>query len=50
MIEDSRADAVVISADLYERADPMLAEITARRHLHVIVTGNARDRTTHRPR
>ena len=43
MIEDSRADAVVISAELYERAYTMLSEITARRHLHVIVTGSAPD-------
>ena len=41
MIEDSRADAVVISGELYARAAPMLAEIQARRHLHVIVTGEA---------
>ncbi len=41
MIEDSRADAVVVSSDLYERTAPMLAEIAARRHLHVIVAGGA---------
>jgi 4-hydroxybenzoate-CoA ligase len=46
MIEDSRADAVVISAELYERARAMLAEITARRHLHVIVTGTVPDEAT----
>ena len=39
MIEDSRADAVVISAELVERIGPMLDEITSRRHLHVIVAG-----------
>jgi 4-hydroxybenzoate-CoA ligase len=37
MIEDSRAEAVVISDDLYDRAAPMLEEITQKRHLHVIV-------------
>ncbi len=37
MIEDSRADAVIISAALLERARPILDEISARRHLHVIV-------------
>ncbi len=41
MIEDSRSEAVVISGELYERAAPMLDEIAARRHLHVIVTGRA---------
>ena len=46
MIEDCRADAVVISAELYDRAYTMLSEITARRHLHVIVTGSAPDQTT----
>jgi 4-hydroxybenzoate-CoA ligase len=39
MIEDSRAAAVVISAELYDRAAPMLAEIAKRRHLHIIVNG-----------
>ncbi len=43
MIEDARADAVVISAELYERAAPMLATITAMRHLHVIVAGRDSD-------
>ena len=43
MIEDSRADAVVISADLLPRARPMLKEIAARRHLHVIVAGGEDD-------
>lgn len=38
MIEDSRADAVVISAALLERARPVLDDIAARRHLHVIVS------------
>ena len=41
MIEDARADAVVISGGLYERAAPMLDQIAAKRHLHVIVTGAA---------
>jgi benzoate-CoA ligase family protein len=45
MIEDSRADAVVISAALYERAAPMLAEIAGRRHLHSIVSGRDSDQT-----
>jgi 4-hydroxybenzoate-CoA ligase len=45
MIEDSRADAVAISADLVERAGPILEEIAARRHLHVIITdGEAGER------
>lgn len=39
MIEDSRSEAVVISAELYERSAGMLAAIAARRHLHIIVTG-----------
>ncbi len=39
MVEDSRADAVVISAELLPRAATVLAEIAARRHLHVIVSG-----------
>ncbi len=38
MIEDSRADAVVISGDLLARARPVLDDISARRHLHVIVS------------
>jgi 4-hydroxybenzoate-CoA ligase len=46
MIEDSRAAAVVISAELYERAAPMLAEIAKRRHLHIIVNGRDSDDTT----
>jgi 4-hydroxybenzoate-CoA ligase len=41
MIEDSRADAVVISAALLDRARPVLDAISARRHLHVIVTDGA---------
>lgn len=41
MIEDSRADAVVISADLLARARPILDDISARRHLHVIVSDGA---------
>jgi benzoate-CoA ligase family protein len=39
MIEDSRASAVVITGELYDKAAPMLAEIQSRRHLHVIVAG-----------
>ncbi len=39
MIEDSRVDAVVISAELMERAAPMLDGIAAQRHLHIIVCG-----------
>src|SRR5262245_9765069 len=46
MIEDSRADAVVISADLLARAHPMLEEAAARRHLHVIVPGGEDDALT----
>jgi 4-hydroxybenzoate-CoA ligase len=46
MIEDSRAAAVVISAELYDRAAPMLAEIAKRRHLHIIVNGRDDDATT----
>jgi 4-hydroxybenzoate-CoA ligase len=40
LIEDSRADAVVISGDLYERAAGMLDEIAKKRHLHVIIAGS----------
>ena len=43
MIEDSRASAVVISAELYERAAPMLEDIQQRRHLHVIVDDQPSD-------
>ncbi len=43
MIEDSRASAVVISSDLYERASGMLDEIQKQRHLHVIVDGRPGD-------
>jgi 4-hydroxybenzoate-CoA ligase len=39
MIEDSRADAVVVSTELFERAAPMLDEIARLRNLHVIVSG-----------
>ena len=39
MIEDSRADAVIISAALYERARPMLEALATRRHLHIVVAG-----------
>ena len=41
MIEDARADAVVIAGELYERAAPMLDAVAAKRHLHVAVTGAA---------
>lgn len=41
MIEDSRAEAVVVSAELVERVSPMLAEIEQRRHLHIIVAGGS---------
>ncbi len=41
MIEDARADAVVIASELYERAAPMLDRIAAKRHLHVVVTGRS---------
>jgi 4-hydroxybenzoate-CoA ligase len=43
MIEDSRAAAVVVSHELYDRAAGMLAEIAASRHLHVIVSGRPDD-------
>ncbi len=39
MIEDSRADAVVVSAELLDLVAPVLDEIGQRRHLHVIVSG-----------
>ena len=42
MIEDARADAVVVSGELYERASATLDAIAAKRHLHVIVTGEAK--------
>lgn len=41
MIEDARAEAVIVSAEIYDKAGPMLAEIAANRHLHIIVTGDA---------
>ena len=41
MIEDSRADAVVVSAELLDRAGPVVEEIAQRRKLHVIVSGGA---------
>jgi 4-hydroxybenzoate-CoA ligase len=41
MIEDSRAKAVVVSADLLERAAPVVEEIRASRPLEVIVSGGA---------
>ncbi|KAB2849507.1 MAG: benzoate-CoA ligase family protein [Hyphomicrobiaceae bacterium] len=40
MIEDSRAEAVVISPELLERAAPALEEVARRRHLHVVVAGD----------
>ena len=43
MIEDSRAAAVVISDELYDRAAPVIEEIQQRRHLHVIVDGRQGD-------
>ncbi len=46
MIEDARADAVVISQELYDRAAPLLEEIAQRRHLHVIVSDRPSDQTT----
>ena len=46
MIEDSRAAAVVISSELYERAQPMLEEIQQRRHLHVIIDDWPSDQKT----
>jgi 4-hydroxybenzoate-CoA ligase len=45
IIEDSRADAVVISEELYDKAAHLLEEISQRRHLHVIVNGRG-DRKT----
>ena len=41
MIEDSRADAVVVSAELMDRVGPVVAEVGKRRKLHVIVSGAA---------
>ncbi len=43
MIEDSRADAVVVSAELLDQVAPVLDEIGQRRHLHVIVSGRDGD-------
>jgi 4-hydroxybenzoate-CoA ligase len=43
MIEDSRAAAVVISAELLERAGPMLARLHEARGLIVVATGGAGD-------
>lgn len=43
MIEDSRADAVVVSTELLDRVGPVVDEIAARRHLHVIVAGRGGD-------
>ena len=39
MIDDSRAEAVVVSPELYERAKPRLDEVGARRDLKVLVSG-----------
>jgi 4-hydroxybenzoate-CoA ligase len=39
MIEDSRAEAVVVSAELLDRAGPVIAEVRARRPLQLIVAG-----------
>jgi len=39
MIEDSRADAVILSPELLERVGPVVDQIAAKRHLHLIVTG-----------
>ena len=41
MIEDSRAEAVVVSPELIERAAPALEEVARHRHLHVVVAGEA---------
>ncbi len=41
MIEDSRADVVVVSAELLERVGPVVDEIAKRRKLHVIISGAA---------
>ncbi len=46
MIDDSRAEVVVISAALLPAARAMLADVAATRHLHVIVAGGAGDETT----
>ena len=43
MIEDSRATAVVLSEEIYERANHILEEIQQRRHLHVIVNDRPSD-------
>ena len=43
MIEDSRASAVVVSDDIYDRAHHVLEEIQQRRHLHVIVNDRPSD-------
>jgi benzoate-CoA ligase family protein len=39
MIEDSRAEAVVVSAELLERVGPVIAQIRARRPLRLVVAG-----------
>ena len=41
MIEDSRAVAVLVSADLLERAGPMLDALRQSRPLHVVVLGGS---------
>ncbi len=46
MIEDSRAAAVVISAELLERAGPMLARLHEARGLIVVAAGGAGDGRT----
>ena len=43
MIEDSRASAVVLSDDIYDRAHHIIEEIQQRRHLHVIVNDRPSD-------
>ena len=43
MIEDSRAVAVVVSAELLQKVRPALDSISARRHLHVVVAGGPTD-------
>ncbi len=45
MIEDSRADAAVISKELLPQARAMLDALAAKRHLHVIVAGDEGDET-----
>ncbi|HJQ55767.1 MAG TPA: benzoate-CoA ligase family protein [Vineibacter sp.] len=47
MIENSRADAVVIAGEPYDRAAPMLAELTQQRPLQVILSDRDGDGRTH---